>query len=123
MSDVGIVEEQTPSLSETAVLPSETKGENPMSFPASQFAESQYPKYRFKHFTDKKVKAAVNQICNALGYYGNLTLLTDHFLDLFHESKLYRKQAVYILNEIVLGSSKRALSEESNVLKGKTINL
>ncbi|XP_068709692.1 TELO2-interacting protein 1 homolog [Montipora foliosa] len=118
VSDVGIVEEQTPSLSETAVLPSETKGENPMSFPASQFAESQYPKYRFKHFTDKKVKAAVNQICNALGYYGNVALLTDHFLDLFHESKLYRKQAVYILNEIVLGSSKRALSEESNVLKG-----
>lgn len=90
-----------------------------MSFPASQFANSKYPKYRFKHFADEKVKVAVTQLCNMLGYYGNLSLLTDHFLDLFHESKCYQKQAVYIMNEIVLGFSNRRLSEESMKSEGK----
>ena len=119
VGDVGIVEERTPSLSETAVPSSETKGENPMSYPASQFTASRYPKYQFKHFTDEKVKVAVNQICHTLGYYGNLSLLADHLLDLFHESKLYQKQAVYILSELVVGSSRETLARESNPLDGK----
>ena len=121
VGDVGIVEERTPSLSETAIPPSETRGENPMCYPASQFTASRYPKYQFKHFTDEKVKVAVNQICHTLGYYGNLSLLMDHFLDLFHESKLYRKQAVYILSELVLGASSETLDRESNLLNGKLI--
>ena len=116
---MGIVEERTPSLSETAVPPSETKGENPMSYPASQFTVSRYPKYHFKHFTDVKVKVAVSQICHTLGYYGNLPLLTDHFLDLFHESKLYQKQAVYILTEIVMGASRENLDRENDLSNGK----
>ena len=120
VGDVRIVEERTPSLSETAVPSSETKGENPMSYPASQFTASRYPKYHFKHFTDEKVKVAVNQICHTLGYHGNLSVLTDHFLDLFHESKLYQKQAVYILTELVVGfSSRDTLARESNPLDGK----
>ena len=60
--DVGIVEERTPCFSETAVAPSETKGENPMSYPADQFSGSEHPIYRFKHFTDEKVMMAVNQV-------------------------------------------------------------
>lgn len=115
---MGIVEERTPSSSETAMPPSETQGENPMSYPAKQFAASRYPKYRFKHFTDEKVKAAINQICHTLGYYGNLSLLTDHFLDLFRESKLYQKQAVYILSEIVVGFSRGTL-DNPYCLRGK----
>ena len=116
---MGIVEERTPSLSETAVPSSETKGENPMSFPASQFSATTYPKYHFKHFRDEKVKIAVNQICHTLGYYGNLPLLTDHFLDLFHESKLYQKQAVYILSEIVMGTSSKTVDKEIDLVNGK----
>lgn len=116
---MGIVEERTPSLSETAVPPSETKGENPMSYPANQFTTSKYPKYHFKHFTDDKVKVAVNQICHMLGYHGNLPLIVDHFLDLFHESKLYQKQAVYILSETVMGSFRGVVDGETNVLNGK----
>ena len=37
-------------------------------------------------------------------YIGNITLLVDHFLDLFHETSSHQKQAVLILNEIMLGS-------------------
>ena len=109
VGDVGVVEERTPSFSETAVAPSETKGENPMSYPADQFSGSKYPTYRFKHFTDEKVMVAVNQVCHVLGCYGNLPLICDYFLDLFHESKLYQKQAVYILTEIVFGSSRNTV--------------
>ena len=119
---MAVVEEKTPSLSETAVPPSETKGENPMSYPASQFTASNYPKYQFKHFRDDKVKVAVNEICRVLGYYGNLQLIVDHFLDLFHESKLYQKQAVYILSEIVMGSCGRTTDGETNFLIGEMTN-
>ena len=115
VGDVGILEERTPYLSETAVPPSETKGENPMSYPASQFTASKYPKYHFKHFRDDKVKVTVNQICHVLGYYGNLQLIVDHFLDLFHESKLYQKQAVCILSEIVMGSCGGTIDGEKNL--------
>ena len=123
VGDVGIVEERTPSLSETAVPPTETKGENPLSYPASQVAMTKYPKYHFKHFTDEKVKMAVNQICGVLGYYGNLRLIVDHFLDLFHESKLYQKQAVYILSEIVLGCCRGIADREINFLNGEIFDL
>lgn len=92
-----------------------------MCYPASQFTASRYPKYHFKHFTNEKVKVAVNQICHMLGYHGNLSVLTDHFVDLFHESKLYQKQAVYILSELVVGSSREKLARESNPLDGKAI--
>lgn len=119
IGDVGIVEERTPSLSETAVQATETKGENPLSYPASQFTMTKYPKYHFKHFTDEKVKVAVNQICRVLGYYGNLRLIVDHFLDLFHESKLYQKQAVYILSEIVLGCCRGIDDRETKFLNGE----
>lgn len=116
---MGIVEEKTPSLSETAVLPSETEGQNPMSYPVNQFTASTYPKYHFKHFTDEKVKVAVNQICRTIGYHGNLPLVVDHFLDLFHESKLYQKQAVYNLSEIVVGSSQGVADNNTTFCNGK----
>ena len=120
VGDVGIVEERTPTFSETAVAPSETKGENPMSYPADQFSGSKYPTYRFRHFADEKVKVAVNQICQVLGCYGNLPLICDYFLDLFLESKLYQKQAVYILTEIVFGSSRNTVIKlETSTCNGK----
>ena len=90
-----------------------------MSHLTSQFTANKYPKHHFKHFTDEKVKVAVNQICLVLGYYGNLPLITDHFLDLFHEAKLYKKQAVYILSEIVLGCASGTVDRENTILNGK----
>ncbi|KAG7252349.1 hypothetical protein CRUP_023559, partial [Coryphaenoides rupestris] len=38
------------------------------------------------------------------GYYGNTYLLVDHFLDLYRESSVYRKQAAMVLNETIRGA-------------------
>ncbi|XP_029911095.1 TELO2-interacting protein 1 homolog [Myripristis murdjan] len=59
----------------------------------------------FLYFTDEKVFSALMEICRTLGYYGNIYLLTDHFLDLYRESSAYRKQAAMVLNEIVRGAA------------------
>ena len=39
-----------------------------------------------------------------LCFSGDTHLLIDHFMDLFHQSASYRKQAVFIMNEILLGT-------------------
>ena len=116
--DVGIVKERMPYFLETAVAPSETKGEITLSYPANQLSGSKYPIYRFKDFTDEKVKVAVNQVCHLLGCYGDLALICDYFLDLFYESRLYQKQAVYILTEIMFGSARNTVIK----LKTSTCN-
>nr|XP_004666737.2 TELO2-interacting protein 1 homolog [Jaculus jaculus]XP_045011789.1 TELO2-interacting protein 1 homolog [Jaculus jaculus] len=56
-------------------------------------------------FTDERVFLLLRQICQLLGYYGNLYLLVDHFMELYHESVVYRKQAAMILNELVIGAA------------------
>lgn len=116
---MGIVEEKTSSVTESAVLSSDTKGENPLSFPAAQFVASKYPKYRFKHFTEEKIHSALSELCCLLGYYGNLPLLVDHFVDLFHESQTQQKQAVFILNQIVRGHLGQGIDECIGILRGR----
>uniref|UniRef100_A0A8C6W5R6 TELO2 interacting protein 1 n=1 Tax=Nannospalax galili TaxID=1026970 RepID=A0A8C6W5R6_NANGA len=59
----------------------------------------------FRFFTDERVFPLLRQICQLLGYYGNLYLLVDHFMELYHESVVYRKQAAMILNELVIGAA------------------
>nr|XP_040048721.1 TELO2-interacting protein 1 homolog isoform X2 [Gasterosteus aculeatus aculeatus] len=59
----------------------------------------------FLYFTDEKIFSALMEICRTLGYYGNIYLLTDHFLDLYQQSSAYRKQAAMALNEIVRGAA------------------
>lgn len=48
----------------------------------------------------------------SLGYYGNIYLLTDHFLDLYQQSSVYRKQAAMVLNEIIRGAAGIAVATE-----------
>lgn len=50
-----------------------------------------------------------------LGYYGNIYLLTDHFLDLYMQSQTYRKQAAMVLNEIIRGAAGIAVATEGAV--------
>ncbi|XP_072552810.1 TELO2-interacting protein 1 homolog [Salminus brasiliensis] len=71
--------------------------------PASHEAQAQR-KY-FLYFTDDKIFSALRQICRMLGHHGNLYLLVDHFLDLYKESSVYRKQAALVLNEIITGAA------------------
>ncbi|KAM3872194.1 TELO2-interacting protein 1 homolog [Diretmus argenteus] len=63
----------------------------------------------FLYFTDEKIFSALMEICRTLGYYGNIYLLTDLFLDLYRESSAYRKQAAMVLNEIVRGAGGQGL--------------
>ncbi|NXD29663.1 TTI1 protein, partial [Spelaeornis formosus] len=59
----------------------------------------------FRFFTEEKVFQLLQQVCRVLGYYGNLYLLVDHFMGLYSESSLYRKQAAMILNELLTGAA------------------
>nr|XP_046252563.1 TELO2-interacting protein 1 homolog isoform X2 [Scatophagus argus] len=72
----------------------------------------------FLYFTDEKIFSVLMEICRTLGYYGNIYLLTDHFLDLYQQSSAYRKQAAMVLNEIVRGAAGIAVAAESQGSEG-----
>nr|XP_014351079.1 PREDICTED: TELO2-interacting protein 1 homolog isoform X2 [Latimeria chalumnae] len=65
---------------------------------------TRHKKY-FLYFTDEKILTLLCQVCRVLGYYGNLFLLVDHFMDLYRESVVYRKQAAMVINELVVGAA------------------
>ncbi|XP_042317867.1 TELO2-interacting protein 1 homolog isoform X2 [Sceloporus undulatus] len=65
---------------------------------------SVHSKY-FRFFTDDRILPLLQQICQVLGYYGNIYLLVDHFMELYGESALYRKQAAMVVNEVVAGAA------------------
>ncbi|NWW46846.1 TTI1 protein, partial [Pedionomus torquatus] len=64
-----------------------------------------YQRKYFRFFTEEKVFQLLQQICRVLGYYGNLYLLVDHFMGLYNESGMYRKQAAMVLNELIVGAA------------------
>lgn len=45
---------------------------------------------------------------------GDLLLLVDHLLERFHESSIYRKQSLLLLNEIILGTAARCSKDSSS---------
>uniref|UniRef100_A0A2K5SAC1 TELO2-interacting protein 1 homolog n=2 Tax=Cebus imitator TaxID=2715852 RepID=A0A2K5SAC1_CEBIM len=59
----------------------------------------------FRFFTDERIFMLLRQVCQLLGYYGHLYLLVDHFMELYRQSVVYRKQAAMILNELVTGAA------------------
>jgi hypothetical protein len=74
---------------------------------------------QFASFQMVEVEDAVLKVCRLLGYFGDISILSDHFMELFrtqHGSK--RKQAAIILGELLRGASgyKVAVSSEANVL-------
>ncbi|KAM8755102.1 TELO2-interacting protein 1 homolog isoform 1-T1 [Acanthopagrus schlegelii] len=75
----------------------------------------------FLYFTDEKIFSVLMEICQMLGYYGNIYLLSDHFLDLYQQSSVYRKQAAMVLNEIVRGAAGIAVTTEGQNLEGKVL--
>ncbi|EDO32342.1 predicted protein, partial [Nematostella vectensis] len=104
VSSVHIVEEKTLLMHKSAVLPSDTQGQDPFSIPVDNVMTTQFPKYYFKHFADDRIKSMVTSCCRLLGCHGDVPLLVDHFLELFQESKIHRKQCVLVLNDILLGT-------------------
>ncbi|XP_034497737.1 TELO2-interacting protein 1 homolog isoform X2 [Ailuropoda melanoleuca] len=59
----------------------------------------------FRFFADERLFLLLQQLCQLLGFYGDLYLLVDHFMELYRESVVYRKQAAMILNELVVGAA------------------
>ncbi|XP_041060297.1 TELO2-interacting protein 1 homolog isoform X2 [Carcharodon carcharias] len=103
VTDVRIVEERH--------LNSETKDLQHLTHPSSGWdhlktwmkpaAQRKY----FKYFMEECIFVLLQQICRVLGYYGNLYLLVDHFMDFYQQSVVYRKQAAIVINELLLGAA------------------
>ncbi|NXI91021.1 TTI1 protein, partial [Psophia crepitans] len=85
----------------------------------------------FRFFTEEKVFQLLQQVCRVLGYYGNLYLLVDHFMGLYGESGMYRKQAAMVLNELIAGAAgmgvdvlrEREASPNMDDLKGSVTSI
>ncbi|KAF1659195.1 UNVERIFIED_CONTAM: hypothetical protein FQV16_0008868, partial [Eudyptes robustus] len=85
----------------------------------------------FRFFTEEKVLQLLQQVCRVLGYYGNLYLLVDHFMGLYGESGMYRKQAAMVLNELIAGAAgvgvdvlqEREVSLNTDDLKGSITSI
>ncbi|XP_078696287.1 TELO2-interacting protein 1 homolog [Branchiostoma floridae x Branchiostoma belcheri] len=111
VTDVNIVGERTPGAGFPGVTVSSTTSAVPLDCPpAGQYVLINRTK-RFQHFQDPRIYQLLSQICQLLGYYGDLSLLVDHFLDLYQQSSLHRKQAVLILSQILLGSTGTEIPE------------
>lgn len=59
----------------------------------------------FRFFTEDRIFFLIQKLCRVLGYYGNLYLLVDSFMDLYGESAVYRKQAAMVINELIAGAA------------------
>ncbi|KAM4649696.1 TELO2-interacting protein 1 homolog isoform 2-T2 [Amazona ochrocephala] len=97
--------------------------------PGAQKGRCQRKYFRF--FTEEKVFQLLQQVCRVLGYYGNLYLLVDHFMGLYSESTMYRKQAAMVLNELIAGAAgvgvdvlqEREVSPSMDDLKGSITSI
>ncbi|XP_061745264.1 TELO2-interacting protein 1 homolog isoform X2 [Nerophis ophidion] len=80
---------------------------------------------RFLFFTDDAIFSVLTEICQTLGYYGNIYLLTDHFLDLYRQSyrqsSVYRKQAAMVLNQIIRGAAEGMSSASQEDLRASVM--
>lgn len=85
----------------------------------------------FRFFTEEKIFQLLQQVCRVLGYYGNIYLLVDHFMGLYSESAVYRKQAAMVLNELIAGAAgvgvdvlqEREVSLSMDDLKGSIMSI
>ncbi|XP_052760793.1 TELO2-interacting protein 1 homolog [Mya arenaria] len=95
-SDVKIVEERTT-----------ITGHGSSAIPSSNVTSCGIvpPKKYFKRFTNERIFDRVRGVCQLLGYHGDVHLLVDHFLDIFHETSLFKLQATLVINEIMLGTT------------------
>ena len=90
--DVKIVEEKSSLPSEVVI--SEGHSEKP--------SYANIKENRFKNFKDVKILQAVKKICHAIGRFADLEIIVDYLLEIFLSSTAHRKEAVLLLNEILL---------------------
>ncbi|XP_032618311.1 TELO2-interacting protein 1 homolog [Chelonoidis abingdonii] len=79
--------------------------EDSLGEPSGSLQHGKGQKKYFRFFFDEQIFLLIQQICRVLGYYGNLYLLVDHFMGLYNESVVYRKQAAMVLNELITGAA------------------
>lgn len=96
VKDVKIVEERCWEPEGLAELPGHSLG---------HWSAGRGQRKCFRFFTDDQIFFLLQQICQVLGYYGNLYLLVDHFIELYRESAVYRKQAAMVINELIAGAA------------------
>lgn len=75
-----------------------------MHFPTKLLYQNPFSRTKKKSLDVKDLASFIFPLA-VLGYYGNIHLLTDHFLDLYQQSQAYRKQAAMVLNEIIRGAA------------------
>lgn len=92
-SSVKIVEEQTQIL-----------GHGASAINSQGRVNVHQPRKTFRHFHNDSIYQELVSLLQLLGHYGDLNLLVDHFLGLFHETSLNRLQATLIINQIMLGT-------------------
>jgi hypothetical protein len=99
LSDVRIMEEHG------TVAASGSGAESVLHQPVTEqtFSCSSY-KLQFHHFNNDCLKTAILEAIRLLGYYGDLSLLIDCFMDYF-TSSLWQKQSVLIVSELLRGSA------------------
>lgn len=76
----------------------------------------------FLYFTDERIFSTLGKICRMLGYYGNLYLLVDRFMELYKESSVYRKQAALVLNELIVGAAGIGVEMDNSKIDCSRIN-
>ncbi|XP_059148194.1 TELO2-interacting protein 1 homolog isoform X2 [Physella acuta] len=82
------------------------------------------PRKYFSHFKGDSILSKLISICWKLGKYGDLYILVDTFLELSYESATYQLSAIFIINELVLGtSSDKAKSNQGKQLLNDVINM
>ncbi|XP_039353769.1 TELO2-interacting protein 1 homolog isoform X3 [Mauremys reevesii] len=79
--------------------------EDSLGEPSGSLQHGKGQKKYFRFFFDERIFLLIQQVCRVLGYYGNLYLLVDHFMGLYNESVVYRKQAAMVLNELITGAA------------------
>jgi len=72
----------------------------------SDLSEVDRPRNYYKYFVSRDIETEIVQVCQLLGYYGDIPVLVDHFLELFTQSSVYRKQAAFCINEIFAGTAR-----------------
>jgi len=79
-------------------------GQSSAAVGSSEVTELDRPRNYFRHFASREIETEIVLVCQLLGYYGDIQLLVDHFLERFGQSSVYRKQAAFCLNEIITGT-------------------
>ncbi|XP_068084493.1 TELO2-interacting protein 1 homolog isoform X2 [Anabrus simplex] len=63
------------------------------------------PWKQFKHFMNPDILLKIQTICQLLGQFGDLGILSDYLLDLLYTDISHRSEIVLIMNEILAGAS------------------